>query len=204
MAEKLASNFKNILFSLLLITAVTAGILGVVYKYTKQPIEQKKSEKKENAIKEVLPSYDNIVEEKLAIESVAEKNIFKKEMAADSMSIYKAYKGEELVGMAAETFSDKGFGGRISLMVGFLSDGTIYKIKVLSHSETPGLGSKMEDPVFYPQFENKHPQNFKLKVKKDGGDVDAITAATISSRAYCDAVDKAYNIISNIGEQNNE
>ena len=51
MAEKLASNFKNILFSLLLITAVTAGILGVVYKYTKQPIEQKKSEKKETAIK---------------------------------------------------------------------------------------------------------------------------------------------------------
>ncbi|MBO4580691.1 MAG: RnfABCDGE type electron transport complex subunit G [Bacteroidales bacterium] len=204
MAEKLASSFKNILFSLLLITAVTAGILGVVYKYTQQPIEQKKSEKKEKAIKEVLPSYDNIVEEKLAIASVAEKNIFKKEMAADSMTIYKAYKGEELVGIAAETFSDKGFGGRIFLMAGFLPDGTIYKINVLSHSETPGLGSKMTDPGFYQQFENKNPQNFKLTVKKDGGDVDAITAATISSRAYCDAVDKAYNIISNIGGQNNE
>lgn len=204
MAKKLESNFKNILFSLLLITAVTAGILGLVYKSTKAPIEQSQLAKKENAVKKVLPPYTRIEEEKMAVESVQEKNIFKKEMAADSMTIYKAYNNDELVGMAVETFSDRGFGGRIQLMAGFLPDGTIYKIEVLSHAETPGLGSKMTDPNFYSQFENKNPQSYKLMVKKDGGDVDAITAATISSRAYCDAVDKAYKVISNIGGQSNE
>lgn len=176
----------------------------MVYKSTKAPIEQSQLAKKENAVKKVLPPYTRIEEEKMAVESVQEKNIFKKEMAADSMTIYKAYNNDELVGMAVETFSDRGFGGRIQLMAGFLPDGTIYKIEVLSHAETPGLGSKMTDPNFYSQFENKNPQSYKLMVKKDGGDVDAITAATISSRAYCDAVDKAYKVISNIGGQSNE
>ena len=79
-------------------------------------------------------------------------------------------------------------------MVGFLPDGTIHNISVLEHKETPGLGDKMTKAKsdWSVQFNGKDPSDFKLMVTKDGGDVDAITASTISSRAFCDAVDRAY------------
>ena len=80
-------------------------------------------------------------------------------------------------------------------MVGFDNDGKIIDIVVLKHSETPGLGDKMKKDKsdFSLQFMGKDPATFKLAVKKDMGDVDAITASTISSRAYCDAVQRAYD-----------
>jgi Na+-translocating ferredoxin:NAD+ oxidoreductase subunit G len=77
------------------------------------------------------------------------------------------------------------------LMVGLLPDGSINNISVIQQNETPGLGTKMKEPKFKDQFNKKNPSEFKFKVKKDGGHVDAITAATISSRAFCDAVDRA-------------
>jgi electron transport complex protein RnfG len=64
---------------------------------------------------------------------------------------------------------------------------------VLQQKETPGLGTKIETPEFREQFYGKNLSEFQLNVKKDGGDVDAITAATISSRAFCDAVQRAYD-----------
>jgi electron transport complex protein RnfG len=78
-------------------------------------------------------------------------------------------------------------------MVGFSPDGTIYSTSVLEQKETPGLGTKMTQPFFKDQFDGKNPSSFKLFVKKDGGQVDAITASTITSRAYCDAVQRAYD-----------
>ena len=95
----------------------------------------------------------------------------------------------------------KGFSGKIELMVGFLDDGTIENTAVLMHKETPGLGDKMDQKKsdFSLQFIGKNPVDFKLKVKKDGGDVDAITAATISSRAFCDAVQRAYDVFEKEG-----
>ncbi|MGB4293017.1 MAG: FMN-binding protein [Bacteroidales bacterium] len=66
---------------------------------------------------------------------------------------------------------------------------------MLEQKETPGLGTKMTEPFFKDQFNGKNPANFKLKVKKDGGEVDAITAATITSRAFCDALERAYNTL---------
>ena len=84
-------------------------------------------------------------------------------------------------------------------MVGFLPNGCIYNIEVLELKETPGLGTKMTEEKFKGQFKNKNPKNFKLIVKKDNGDVDAITAATISSRAFCDAVQRAYNAFVKFG-----
>jgi electron transport complex protein RnfG len=79
-------------------------------------------------------------------------------------------------------------------MVGLLPDGSINNISVLEHKETPGLGDKMQKnkSSWSEQFNGKNPGSFKLAVTKDGGDVDAITAATISSRAYTDAVKRAY------------
>jgi len=101
----------------------------------------------------------------------------------------------ELVGTAVETFTKIGFSGVIKVMVGLLPDGTINDVTVLKHAETPGLGDKMEKKKsdWSLQFRGKDPRAFKLTVTKDGGDVDVITASTISSRAFCDAVSRAYS-----------
>jgi electron transport complex protein RnfG len=80
-------------------------------------------------------------------------------------------------------------------MVGFDNHNKIHKTKVLEQKETPGLGTKMKDPKFKKQFEGKDPAAFTLKVKKDGGQVDAISAATITSRAFCDAARRAYQAL---------
>jgi electron transport complex protein RnfG len=193
---KIQSNFRNIFLCLFIISALLAGVLGAVNYITKEPIEQTKQTKKETSIKQVLPPFDELKEVKIAIETSAENNIFKKEQAADSLIMFDAYKNNEWIGTAIETFTDKGFGGRIKLMVGFLPDGNICKIEVLEHTETPGLGDKTEvgKSKFPEQFLGKNPANYKLSVTRDGGDVDAITAATISSRAYCDAVQTAYDV----------
>ena len=110
----------------------------------------------------------------------------------DSLDIYPAKKDSVLVGYAVNTNTKKGFSGNISLMAGFKPDGTIVNITVLEQKETPGLGTKMTEPLFKDQFTDKNPSSFTLKVKKDGGQIDAITAATISSRAFCDAIQRAY------------
>ena len=97
-------------------------------------------------------------------------------------------------GVAIEKTAN-GFGGQFKIMVGFNPEGEILGYEVLEHQETPGLGSHMEH-----WFKNadKPGQNIigrkggNLKVSKDGGEIDAITAATISSRAFLDAVNQAY------------
>ena len=79
--------------------------------------------------------------------------------------------------------STVGFSGPLTLMVGITADGKIYNTSVLSHSETPGLGAKCAtDEPFMMQFEGFDPAEKILAVKKDGGDLDAITASTITSR----------------------
>ncbi|MDR2409813.1 MAG: RnfABCDGE type electron transport complex subunit G [Bacteroidales bacterium] len=203
---KIKSNFKNIFLCLFVISTLLSGILGVVNYITKIPIEKTKADKKEMAIKQVLPSFDKLREAKVAIETVQENNIFKKAQAADSLTLYDAYTGDKWIGTAIETFTDIGFAGRIKLMVGFLPDGNINRIEVLEHTETPGLGDKMEvgKSTFPEQFFGKNPADYKLSVTKDGGDVDAITAATISSKAYCDAVQTAYNSFIKNGGKINE
>ncbi len=85
----------------------------------------------------------------------------------------------------------------MTLMVGFLPDGTIKDISVISHAETPGLGDKIQKSKsnFAVQFEGKNPESFRLAVRKEGGDVDAITASTIWSKAFTDAVERAYLVL---------
>ena len=116
--------------------------------------------------------------------------------------VHTAKQGEQVVGYAVETMTTKGFSGVFRLMVGFRASGEVYNINVLEHSETPGLGSKMgdEDNSLLVSFKDKNPANMKqpLAVTKDGGDVQALTAATISSRAYVDAVVRAYNAVQQI------
>ena len=115
--------------------------------------------------------------------------------------MYKAYKGEEYIGTAVKTYTTLGFSGKFWIMVGVDAEGKIYNTAVVEHFETPGLGDKMDESKskFPLQFIGKDPNVFAISVKKDGGEVDAITAATISSRAFCDAVNRAFDAIKSVG-----
>ncbi len=183
---KMESTFKNMALSLTLISLVASACLGFVYEFTKKPIELSALNKKLNAIKLVVPEFTNNPNEEKYRLPTGE---------GDSLDIYPAKKDGVIVGYAVNTYTKKGFSGNISLMAGFKPDGTIINISVLEQKETPGLGTKMTEPKFKDQFNDKNPAEFALKVKKDGGPVDAITAATISSRAFCDAVQRAYTTL---------
>lgn len=188
MANK-ESTFTNMLLTMVIVTAVAAMALGGVYQATKGPIKKNQEKKVNAALQNVLPEFDNKITE--------DTQTIKK--GKQEIVLYKAKKDDELVGVAVETFSLKGYSGLVKIMVGFLPDGTIENISVLKHAETPGLGDKMEKGKsdWSQQFNGKNPAEFNLSVKKDGGDVDAITAATISSRAYCDAVKRAHKAFKN-------
>ena len=183
MAKK-ESTFLSMVATLFVVTLVAAGLLGSVYALTKEPIRLAELKKKNEAIQVVVPGFDNEPSQEV-------DRIF---MDGDSIYLYTARQGEEILGTAVETFTNDGFSGQFKLMVGFAPDGSIIDIAVIKHAETPGLGDKMQKGKsdFSVQFMGKHPDNFNMAVKKDRGDVDAITASTITSRAYCDAVTRAY------------
>ena len=184
MASKKESNFVNMVLALVMVSVVAALALGSVYMLTKKPIALAQKRKQEAAIKAVLPAFDHV---KGVMVPDADGN--------DSLLFNVATKDGKLVGIAINTYTDKGFGGKIKAMIGFLPNGTIYNTSILELKETPGLGTKLQKSKsdFPNQFKGKNPKTFQLKVTKDGGDVDAITAATISSRAFCDAVQRAYD-----------
>lgn len=183
------SSLKNMVVVLFSITLIASLCVGLVNKITFEPIEKAKQENIQAALKNVLPEFD-------ASESQA--------MTVDELPVivHTAKLGEQVVGYAVETMTTKGFSGVFRLMVGFRASGEVYNINVLEHSETPGLGSKMGDEgnSLITSFKDKNPANMKqpLAVTKDGGDVQALTAATISSRAYVDAVVRAYNAVQQI------
>ena len=184
MAKKKASTLINMLVALFVITAVSGGVLGLVYSFTKDTIAEVDQKKNEAAIQAVLPLEGEITykAETLSYTEDGVTTDFPCNVAYDANGNFQ--------GVAIKT-SEGGFGGKIELMVGFLADGTIKGTSVLSHSETPGLGANMTGK-FKDQFVDQNPATFRLSVTKDGGDVDAITAATITSRAFSKAVDKAY------------
>jgi len=187
---KMQSSLKNMVLSLMLISLGASAALGFVYELTKEPIEITLLNKKLDAIKQVVPEFTNNPNDDMFRLPTGE---------GDSLEVYPARNGDKVVGYAVKSYTNNGFSGYIGFMIGFTPDGTIYNVSVLEQKETPGLGTKMvpegtpEKPEFKDQFKGKNPAEFTLKVKKDGGQVDAITAATISSRAFCDGVQRAYN-----------
>jgi electron transport complex protein RnfG len=191
MANK-ESNFKNMVLTLFMVTFIASGTLGFVYNLTKEPIAKAKKEKLRKAISNVIPNSEGA-----DIHSPETYPI-----DGDSIRFFVAEKSGKVIGVAVETFTNEGFSGRIKLMAGFDPQGAINKIVVLEHKETPGLGDKIQHDKsdFAEQFEGKNPEDYSLKVGKDGGDVDAITASTITSRAYCDAVKRAYKALKEGGK----
>jgi Na+-translocating ferredoxin:NAD+ oxidoreductase subunit G len=183
---KTESTFRNMVLSLTLITMGAAACLAFVYKMTKEPIEIASMKRKVDAVKQVVPEFNN---------NPDNDRFRSSDGSGDSLDVYPARLDSTVVGYAINTYSRLGFAGDINLMIGFKPDGSIINISVLEQKETPGLGTKMLDPKFKDQFMGRNPGSYKLKVKKDGGQVDAITSATISSRAFCDAVQRAYNTL---------
>ena len=176
--EKLESSFKNMVLSLVTICLVAGGVLAGIYGLTKETIEIQKEQKLQAAILQVLPEGCTI----------ADAEIIK------GMTVYKGYIDNQWVGTAVET-TENGFGGPIKIMVGFDADSKVINYQVLEHQETPGLGDKM-GAWFKTDKGNQSilgkKANGAFQVSKDGGDIDAITAATISSRAFLNAINKAY------------
>ena len=183
--SKKESSFLSMVLSLLIITLISGLSLGYVNDLTVGPKAKAKLEKKVNALKLVLPPFDN--------NPVEDITLVKSEKVSDSVEIYPAYLNNQFVGAAVIGSTDKGFSGLIKIMIGFKPSGEIENVVVLEQKETPGLGTKMKEDKFLKQFKGINISTFNLKVKKDGGDVDALTGATISSRAFCDATQTAYD-----------
>ncbi len=177
------STLANMVVTLTIITMVSGGVLGFVYEITKKPIALAKTQKKMAALRKVLPDFDN--------KPHLEMKKFSSKDPKYSYEIYPASKNNQFVGVAVRSFSKNGFSGLVWVMVGIDATGKVHNTAVLEHKETPGLGTKIADIRFTQQFQGKNRQNFKFQVKQDGGDVDGITAATISSRAFAEGVDNA-------------
>ena len=183
------STFKNMSLCLLVICLVCSALLAGVYALTKEPIDAAAKAKNEAAIMEVLPAAAVTVEEERTVEF--EGATYTYNLAYDELG--------NTVGCAINV-APVGFGGPIAIKVGFDVNGVIWNTKVLSQAETPGLGAKCVEPAFSEQFKCFDPAAKKLAVKKDGGDVDAITASTITSRAYTDGIALAVKVFQAIGQ----
>ena len=187
---KMESSLRNMLLSLGAICLVCAALLAGVNAMTANRIIKVQQQKTERAIAQVVPAFEGAPADTTILLNGTEYLVHRT-MTADSSMSY-----------AIESVSS-GFGGPINLMVGFSADGAIYSTAVVSHSETPGLGAKMTDDEshFRTQFAGKNPSEYNLSVKNDGGDVDAITASTITSRAFTEAVANAYKVYLAVADQ---
>ena len=184
------------------VTAVSVALLAYVNELTKGPIAEANAKTLNEALKKVLPEFTN--------NPVAESDTIFSEKDGKKVVdfiVYPAKKGEEWVGSAVESKA-MGFGGELKVLVGFDAKGKIYNYSLLAHTETPGLGSKADkwfgaydstkgEKAVTHEMSKKSiigmsPGEGELKVSKDGGQVDAITASTITSRAFLNAINKAY------------
>ena len=166
------------------VTAISVALLAYVNELTKEPIAQANAKTLSEAVKQVVPGFDN--------DPIAEKKL--QNVNGIDYAVYPATQGGKFIGAAVEA-SAMGFGGDLKVLVGFDAEGKILNYSLLSHAETPGLGSKAAD--WFKQgakgdITGMNPGEGALTVSKDGGKVDAITASTITSRAFLNAVNAAY------------
>jgi len=175
----------KLIITLTIICAVAAIALSVVHQVTLKPIAYQKRMEKVRALKKVLPTYDNHPDkDTLKVQGENGKPV----------DVSLAKKGKKLLAVAFRVVSHKGYGGDIDILMGVDTKGKITGIEILSMSETPGLGARIEEPAFKKQFVGKTLKNTKWAVKKDGGDIDQITGATISPRAVTGALHRGLQL----------
>lgn len=186
------STLKNMVAVLFGITLVASAGVGAVNMITAEPIEQTKVKATEDAVKAVLTDLD--------FDRIADADTLMN-VNNCAVVVYRALKGDAVAAYAVKTASltKNGFNGKVTLMVGYTPAGVVNNVAVVEQNETPGLGTKMTeaDNPLYRSIVGKNTwemrQAGKLAVKKDDpkGEVDALTAATISSRAYVNAIEAA-------------
>ncbi len=186
--------FLKMLATLTIIAVLSAFVLASVYKLTEKPIQEAKDQRELEAISQVVEAFDN--------NPFAEKMIITTPDKKHRLELFPARKNGSINSFAIKTYSNSGFGGRMELIVGFYIDGSIKSFKIIEHHETPGLGSKADEPKFKNQFDGFNPGKHKFKVRQDGGDIDGITAATITSRAVIDAIQRAIDAYNNFNAGN--
>ncbi len=165
---------KEVLRLILVLTGiclVCAALMGAVYVKTLGPIKDGAIRRRLEAAQRLLPPGSGLPEA----------------VGAGSVTGYVARSANGITGIVVEGRSDKGYNGDIVLMVGFADDGQMLDYAVVKHQETPGLGSNIDKPFFHARIAGK-PATTRWQVTKDGGEIDAITAATISSRAVLEAI----------------
>ena len=186
--KKLESSLTNMVLVLTGVAVVMGGILAYVNHLTEGPIAEQKKLTLAQGIKTVMVS-DNVV---VADPIEVKQNVDGKELTYIIYQVQNT-EGQDL-GAAVES-TTMGFGGDLKVLVGFNPDGQILGYTLLEHAETPGLGAKADQWFQKGQkgdIIGKDPKE-PLTVSKDGGQVDAITASTITSRAFLKAVNQAYN-----------
>lgn len=183
------SSLTNMILALVIVCALSALVLGYVQQITAAPIKAVKDNMELKAISEIIPEEfdNNPFAERTYITTSHKKKLM----------MYPVRRNGKIIALAIKSYTNRGFGGKMEIMVGFTLDGNISGYKLIEHKETPGLGTKVADKSFADQFKGLNPDKVDFRVKKDGGDIDAVTAATISSRAVIDAIKRAYDAYSN-------
>jgi electron transport complex protein RnfG len=153
---------------------------------TREPIAEQRRQEMLRALQAVLPPADNSPDE-----DTVELVVGQDKRGRDVMrKFFRGRKDGQLSGLAFKVVAPDGYSGNIDVMVGIDPSGTVVGIEILSHNETPGLGDKIAFPEYKKTFAGKNLDNADWRVKKDGGEFDQITGATISPRAVVGAVRK--------------
>lgn len=183
MSEAKKESMGMLALVLFLITFITALLLGFVNQVTAPQIAKNNEATRAAAMAEIIPDADFVEADPSEVPAPD------KETPA-IQNIYEAQQGGETVGYCMEVLPS-GFGGTLTVVVGINMDGTVAGAKVTSHAETPGLGAKAQaDPTWIVQFAGQAADG-SLAVTKDGGTINSITGATITSRAVTLAVNTA-------------
>ena len=179
-------DMSRLLITLTLIAASAGLILSLVESATREPIKEQRRIQMLKALSAVLPEFDNSPDTDI----VTLENGVDKKGKPVQVTFYRARKEPQLVGSAFKVIAPDGYSGNIEVMVGVKPDQLVNAIEILAHAETPGLGDKIALPSFKDIFKGKGLDNADWRVKKDGGEFDQITGATISPRAIVGAVKK--------------
>lgn len=186
--KKLRSSLSNMILVLVAVSLVMGGILAWINHITEGPIALQEQQTLAAGIKKVMGG------EKLTV--IGTDTITYNDGKPQTFIVHKTQDSHKRpLGVAIES-TTMGFGGDLKVLVGFDTEGTIVGYTILQHTETPGLGAKADKWFQEGSKGNiigKSPSQKPLQVTKDGGDVDAITASTITSRAFLNAVNAAYD-----------
>ena len=182
--QKIKSTFLNMTVIMTAVAIISAAAATYVYQLTLPAVTENLKKAEVEAISDIFgDEFDN--------NPIAEKTAVPMKKGIKELNIYPLRKQDMIYAIAVKSYTNKGFGGELEIMTGFYINGTMAGYKVLNHKETPGLGSKIMENEFMSQFIGLKIEGGKLKLRKEGGQIDGITSATISSKALLDAVNNA-------------